>query len=851
MKSFKRIFILSAILLTICASLFSAEGDWWDGKAMTAFQYNGLQNVRSKTLDSLLSSYVGERFTDETFGEITSMLYAQEWLSWFEAEADLKEGTDDLVIILGIHENPYIENISFTGNDKLRRRTLEEAQNFSIGGFFNQNQLSANEQLVKDAYLAKGYMDSTVKASYIENEETNRVSIDYEITEGKQYKIRDILYEGISGVTSKELDKLMSQKKKSFFNAGNFQASNIDSDKASIISYYATKGYPDASITSVETVPTGEESDDVIYLNIVYSIEEGEMWTLGTIRVSGNEVFSDNEIENQITIHDGDVFDIQKVSTTLQNIGTLYYDTGYIRANINPTEMRDEDNHVISYDITISEGPQSIVEEVIISGLTKTKSYVFERELSMHVGDVFSRADYIKSQQNLLNTGLLKGVKAQLYPSASSDGVIVEYIVEEGNQMELQFGATFGGSTDDFPISGFLQWADKNLAGTGRNLSISTTLSPTTQSVSLGLSDNWVGDKRWSNGISFSVERSNKTGVLQKGLGSDYYRGRDKDKSTYPLGYTNAQEWYRNNKDKYPSAEYLMDYDFWRIALSYNTGYSFVWNPGTLTVSAGLSVGFNHAIYDIGTPYELLIERYKEKWQLSNKLSFGLTWDGRDLKQNTTKGYLLSMNYTYAGGFLWGLSNYNKLSFNVAAYHSLFSYLDDKEQKKSLVLSGTSTVSFMLPQYSKQGGYESSWGWYPASDGATKYEMLYLDGMNIGRGFTITDDMCYRSFMWNNQIELSFPLVYQVVALEGFISATGVTEELSDLSKFSNIAWYFAAGFGIKMQIPGFPLGLYLVKNASITPDDGFTWDSGYLFRSAKRSDSGMKIVLAITTSLY
>ena len=81
-----------------------------------------------------------------------------------------------------------------------------------------------------------------------EKEDENRVSISYNITEGKQYKVRNIFFEGISGVSSKELDKLMSQKKKSFFNSGNFQQSNVDSDKASIISYYATKGYPDAKI---------------------------------------------------------------------------------------------------------------------------------------------------------------------------------------------------------------------------------------------------------------------------------------------------------------------------------------------------------------------------------------------------------------------------------------------------------------------------------------------------------------------------------------------------------------------------------------------------------------------------
>lgn len=846
MRNLKRLIIL--ILLVLASfSVFAAEGDWWDGKAMTAFRYTGLQNVKSKTIDSLLSDYVGQKFTDKTFSEITALLYSQDWMSWFSAEAVLAEGTEDLVIVFDIHENQYIESVSFSGNDKLRKRALEDSQNLSSGGFFTSNQLNSNALLVKDAYLAKGYVDATVNATYTENPDTNAVSITYEISEGKQYKVRETYFEGISGLSSKELEKLLTQKNKSFFNSGNFQQSNVDTDEQKIIAYYGTKGYPDAKISDVIVAPTGEETDDVIYLSITYKIEEGALWTIGDISFTGNTVFSTDDIESKVSIKSGDVYNAEDIAIMLDNVGSLYYDAGYIRAILNPIENRDSETNTISYDVSIMEGPQSVVEEIVISGLTKTKSYVFEREVAMKVGDIFSRADYIKSQQNLMNTGLIKTVKAQLYPSTRTEnGVIVEYIVEEGNQMELQFGATFGGNVDGFPVSGFLQWSDKNLAGTGRDLAISTTLSPSTQSVSMSLSDDWVGDKRWSNGVSLSVERSVRENVLQQGRGSKPYDGRDTAKETYPLGYDNANSWYE--QESYPDSAYLMDYDYWRISLGYNTGYSFVWNPGTLSVSGGISVGLNHAIYDSNnfTPYERLIQLYNERWQFSNKLSFALTWDGRDLKQNTTKGYILSMNYTYAGGFLFGLSNYNRIGLSAAGYHSLFSYTNDKNENKALVLSASSNVSFMLPQYSNLGGYDK-FGWYPSYMGATKYEMLYIDGMNIGRGFNVVYD---QSFLWHNQIELSFPIVYQVVAVEGFLSATGVVQDLESLNKFSNINWYFAGGLGIKMMIPGFPLGLYLVKNATVI-DNHFAWDGGFLFSRKNHPESGLKLVLAITTSLY
>ena len=120
--------------------------------------------------------------------------------------------------------------------------------------------------------------------------------------------------------------------------------------------------------------------------------------------------------------------------------------------------------------------------------------------------------------------------------------------------------------------------------------------------------------------------------------------------------------------------------------------------------------------------------------------------------------------------------------------------------------------------------------------------------MNIGRGFDVIYD---KAFLWHNQIDLTYPLVYQMLAAEGFVSASGVTDEIAELSSFRNIDWYFAAGIGVKMQIPGFPLGLYIVKNATWDRNNGFQWSDGFLFNDPNRKGSGVKIVLAITTQLY
>ena len=801
----KKLLIFVCLLLSLTA-VFADDGQWWQGKAITDFEYAGLVNVSEKTLDSLLGSYLDEPFTDELFSEIYTTLYSQKYVEYVSAEAiPGGESKTDLHIKFTIMENPMISAVSVEGNDAFSASSLITKQNYEKGDFVNSNDLEANASLIEDYYRSKGYKDVIVSAEASLDSKTNTEAILYRVTEGKQFKVRSILFEGINAFNAKDLKKMLTSSEKSFFNSGNYIEENLKKDSETLLNHYHNNGYIDVAIEDIKVDVVTEEGDKAEFINLTYVISEGAQWRFGKISFTGNEVYSNEEIAAVLAVEENSVHNSEVFQNKFMNLASMYYDNGYIFSQILPRPTKHEDTHTIDYAITIVEGPQAVIEEIRIEGLTKTKPHVFERELTVHVGEVFNRNAFIKSQQNIYNTGIIKSIKADLLQGNTENGVILLIEIEEGNQVELQFGATFGGTIDGFPISGFLQWSDKNVLGTGRDLAINTTLSPDTQSASISLSDDWVGNKRWGNSISFSAERSVRKNQLQRGIGSDYFSGRDTSGTTYPYGFASAED-YNNAGVRTPGSRYLMDYDYYRLALSYNTGYTFNFMPGNLSISGGLSIGLNRAVYDKAKydPYEMLIALYGNNWQFSNRLSFNLTWDGRDFHTNTTKGYMISLGYTYAGGFLGGLSNYNKLSASAAWYHSIFKHTDDEGLSKHLVLSLNTSVSFMLDQYWKLPGGDS-WQWHEAAMGATQYEMLYIDGMNIGRGFSPQTD---KAFLWHNQIELSYPLVLDVLNVEAFGSATGVADKLTDLSSIKNVDWYFALGAGIRMRIPGFPLGL-------------------------------------------
>ncbi len=841
----RRLFCAILILL-FSLSLVSAaeETPWYMGKRIASFSNTGLQNVEESIILDIQYAYLNEPFSDALFNKLQGELYALDYFSYFLAEAQRTgEGNNELKIAMEFHELPYISQVTIQGNAGIKTKNIKDVLLSKEGTFLQEQNIELSKNEIRGLYEEKGYADTVISSSYEIDETSNTVSLVFTIEENKQKRIGEIVFEGNTQLASDQLAKQLSSKTISYFNSGYYNPSTIETDKRNLITFYQSKGFVDATISDVKTEDISREDDEYTRLRVIYQIDEGEQWRFGGIQVEGNSVFSDEQFQSLISMKEGSILDISRVQKEIEAVTDLYWNNGYIFNVISSDMVRDEENKVITFVLNVQENQQAVVEDIRIEGLTKTKPYVFERELTFSRGDVFSKEALIRSAQNIYNTLIVTDVKFDIINGSEPGTVIPVYTVVEGNQMDIQFGATFGGNVDGFPVSGFLQWSDKNLGGTGRDLAITTNLSPDTQNFSISFTDGWFKDYRWSNGLTFNFERSKKERVLQRGLGSDYYTGHDD--TAYPLGYNSYLSYLAADK-ALPANSYLMNYLYYRVSLGYNTGYTFMFRPGALTVGGGLSIGlnyadYNHAVYD---PFERLIKAYGERWQFSNRLSLSFAWDGRDRIENTSRGYYLSQSFTYAGGILGGLSNYIKSSTSASGYVTLFTFTL-AEKDANVVLGATTTVSAMLPQYYNNKYDTQGWDWYDAKQGATRYEMLYIDGMNTGRGFSVIFDQAY---LWDNQVSISWPLAQNVLSAEIYGSATGVSTDLQNIAP-SSLAWYYSMGAGIKLKVPGFPLGLYLVKNASFI-DDTFSWDGGTIFKGSSE-DSGFKLVLAITTTLY
>ncbi len=230
------------------------------------------------------------------------------------------------------------------------------------------------------------------------------------------------------------------------FKSSKFIASDFETDKTSIVDYYNEKGYRDARILkdSIVKLPNNE-------LKIIISVDEGQKFYFRNISFTGNTKYTSKELTRVLNIKKGDIYNQKQLERNLQfnmdgyDIYSMYLDDGYLFFNASPVETKIE-NDSIDIEIRITEGKQARINKISIVGNTKTNDNVIIREIRTVPGQLFSRADLIRSQRELANLRYFNQEKIGITPKPNPvDGTVdIEFAVEEASSDQLELSGGWG-----------------------------------------------------------------------------------------------------------------------------------------------------------------------------------------------------------------------------------------------------------------------------------------------------------------------------------------------------------------------------------------------------------------------
>lgn len=560
------------------------------------------------------------------------------------------------------------------------------------------------------------------------------------------------------------------------FKASKFIESDFEDDKLKLIEFYNENGYRDAKITGDTIFPTVENR-----IGIKLFLEEGPQYFYRSIKWVGNTKLPDEALDEVLGIKEGDIYDKTLLNERLfideNSISTIYMDDGYLFFNLDPVEVRAE-NDSIDIEMRIFEGDQATINNIFIVGNTKTHESVIRRELYSKPGDLFSKTNITRSIRELANLGHFDPEKLDIRPIPNmADGTVdLRYIVEEkaNDQLEVSGGwganmfvGTVGVKFSNFSIQRIF---DKKAwrpipSGDSQTLSLrAQTNGSYYKAFSLTFVEPWLGGKKPTN-FTVSVYHT-----IQN-TGSIFYQSTDQNMKVTggAIGI--------GTRLKVPD-DYFTFYNELSIQ-NYNLNN---WT-GYFIFSNGQSNNFSYkASLSRNSVDQLIYPRRGSNFSFTLQLTppYSLI-NGKDYSQITSS----DEKYKWI--------EYHKWTGKVQWYQALW---DD------LVLYTGAQFGY-LGYYNKDIGYSPFEGFVLGGDGMSGYNVYGRETIGL-RGY-VNESLTagYSSNIYEKfTTEIRYPLTLQpqaAIYLLGFLEAGNSWYEFNSFKPF-NI--HRSAGVGVRLFLP-------------------------------------------------
>jgi len=256
----------------------------------------------------------------------------------------------ELIVTQG--KRATIDSFSISGSEKIPE--IELLKLFAIGepdmvlmnyftnkDDFTDAKLRNGLDLITQKYFDSGYLD--FKILDVENtldDNKEKLSINIEVSEGIQYKLGDVSFEGeLGNISLNDLNNTISMKKGDIFNR-NLIINNIQS----LTDIYADQGYAFVEINPI----TSEFLDSV---NISFEIFLNKITYINRITISGNTRTQDEVIRREIGISEGGLYSRSILKDSLLSLRRLGY---FSNVQISTSEVEGM-NDKIDIDFTVEE----------------------------------------------------------------------------------------------------------------------------------------------------------------------------------------------------------------------------------------------------------------------------------------------------------------------------------------------------------------------------------------------------------------------------------------------------------------------------------------------------------------
>ncbi|WP_410542654.1 outer membrane protein assembly factor BamA [Wolbachia endosymbiont of Tetranychus urticae] len=600
-------------------------------------KYIGNERVSDQTIRFYTKLEPGNHINDDDVDSVIKDLYKTKLFASINAYID-----DEKNLVVKIHENPLINKVTLKGNKLFNSKELlnNVIQSKSLT-IFTETKLQ--NDLINLATLYRNSGKIGVKIAYeLDKLGSNRINLIFKIKEGRTSKIKGLRFIGNKNFSANELEQVIKRHSNDIFSKlfrAIFKSGTHYSPQYLLINtelldrFYSSKGYIQNNIQPIVEVDNNNQ------IELTFLIDEKQQYLFGNNEVNIETEIQDlslrEEILEFIKEENNQIFNRVKINNTAEKISKHLSEKGYIFAKVNPEYTQH--NNIVDVTYKVLPGKKIYINQITIDGNDRTLDKVIRRKLSMAEGDAYNTSEIQKSRRKLIYSDFFETVKINSY-TVDDNAVNLDLNVKEKRTASLSLT---GGMSLPGGVFVKTDFTDRNLFGSGKEISFALEKSQYVLSTSIDAVENNFNDSDTSLGM----------GV--------FYEKQDKPNTTF-----DTCNWGGIAKVSYKISENLTN----------SFQYSYKYNHIHMDNKSGKDEDISEIIRDQEGEYQV------------SSVGYTLSYNKLDNLYTPKEGYLLRLNQDISG--LGGNVNFLKSEFLSFYTHPILSKIDDDITLRFKVAAG-------------------------------------------------------------------------------------------------------------------------------------------------------------------
>lgn len=227
-----------------------------------------------------------------------------------------------------------IESVDFEGNkafaSKKLRKVIKTRRRNWLGwltgaGKFKEDQFEEDKEKLRTFYAENGYVDFEIQQIELEHPRTNRMEIEFTVSEGTQFRVGAVTFEGNKKFTQAEIvsnmrDSTGVMTRPRLAPGAIFRPGDLEKDLEGYENFYGAQGHIDAKVTA-QKIP----NVDTQTIDLKYMIQESDRSFIKKIEIRGNTKTKDKVIRRELAVSPGETFDMVRVKVSKSRLEQMNY----------------------------------------------------------------------------------------------------------------------------------------------------------------------------------------------------------------------------------------------------------------------------------------------------------------------------------------------------------------------------------------------------------------------------------------------------------------------------------------------------------------------------------------------